>query len=71
MSAYRVSGHWNRCQPFKNGRWALDGQKLFSLDGDAIKAVQVKTEPTFSASNLKFFFEGTMSQAVAKILNGT
>ena len=58
VSAYKVSRHWNRCQSFKNGRGALDGRKLFYLDGDAIKAVQVKTEPTFSASKPKILFRG-------------
>jgi hypothetical protein len=58
VSAYKVSRHWNRCQPFKNGRGVLDGQELPYLDGDAIKAVQVKTEPTFSASKPKILFRG-------------
>jgi hypothetical protein len=31
---------------------------LFYLDADAIKTVQVKTEPTFSASKPKILFRG-------------
>ena len=58
VSAYKVPRHWNRYQPFKNGRGALDGRRLFYLDADAIKAVQVKTEPTFSASKPKILFRG-------------
>jgi serine/threonine protein kinase/Tol biopolymer transport system component len=38
--------------------WSPDGRELYFLNGDAIMAAQVNTEPTFSASKPKTLFRG-------------
>jgi hypothetical protein len=38
--------------------WSRDGRELFYLDGDAMKAVDVRTSPTFSAGAPRKLFEG-------------
>jgi Tol biopolymer transport system component len=39
--------------------WSRDGRELFYHSGDAIMAVSVKTEPTFSLETPKILFRGT------------
>jgi Tol biopolymer transport system component len=38
--------------------WAPDGRELFYLNGDAVMAVSVKTEPTFSPETPRMLFQG-------------
>ena len=39
--------------------WSPDGRELFYRSGDAVMAVSVKTEPTFSLETPKILFRGT------------
>jgi serine/threonine-protein kinase len=43
--------------------WSRDGRELFYLDGDAMKAVDVRTSPTFSAGAPRLLFEGRYVQS--------
>ena len=39
--------------------WSPDGRELFYRNGDAVMAVSVKTDPTFSLETPKTLFRGT------------
>ena len=43
--------------------WARNGRELFYRNGDKMMAVDVTTEPTFSAGTPKLLFEGTFQMA--------
>ena len=38
--------------------WARDGRELFYLNGEAVMAVSIDTEPSFAAGNPEVVFEG-------------
>ena len=38
--------------------WARDGQELFYRDGEAVIAVNIQTDPSFTAGNPEVLFEG-------------
>jgi len=43
--------------------WSRDGRELFYLDGDAMRVVEVRTTPTFSAGAPRLLFEGRYIQS--------
>jgi serine/threonine-protein kinase len=43
--------------------WSRDGRELFYLDGDAMRAVEVRTSPTFSAGAPRLLYEGRFIQS--------
>jgi serine/threonine-protein kinase len=44
--------------------WSPDGRELFSRNGDAVMAVSLKTDPTFSVETPKVLFRGTYVNTV-------
>jgi len=50
--------------PISTGRgsepaWSRDGSELFYRDGDKMLAVEIATEPTFTAGRPRVLFEGS------------
>jgi eukaryotic-like serine/threonine-protein kinase len=43
--------------------WSRDGRELFYLDGNAMRAVEVRTSPTFSAGAPQLLYEGRYVQS--------
>jgi serine/threonine protein kinase/Tol biopolymer transport system component len=43
--------------------WSRDGRELFYLDGDAMRVVEVRTSPTFSAGAPRLLYEGRFIQS--------
>ena len=43
----------------KEPLWARDGRELFYRNGEQMMAVEITTEPTFSAGTPRLLFEGT------------
>jgi len=49
--------------------WARDGEELFYRNGDQMMAVEVTTEPTFSASTPRLLFEGNFQPSSGNLAN--